>query len=778
MSPFRSAFLAVAHRLVVFVGLSVSLAGGAEAQYGYSVTPPVPDPARWSGSPWGAAEMSPKVVRPGDEVILRATLLAGGPASPHFYCSNSGWGVAGTDTVLISYPSACFELLDHEPKASEYVKVAFAYDRVTWTGRPGDVPTASCARELNPNAGPECYCHIDWWGARGVTSGCNKPIGTFGEGQTFTLRLRARNRGSCATSGRYNTISEGTRFGGNYGIGWSDTAEYYYRFDHVAGARPVPSIAAAADPTSVPTDQTSTIRATVTDPASGAPMPGQTVNFSTTVGLLGALRAVTDASGVATVALSSDGKAGTARVRAAIGGEEAEAYVDITFAGPPAVGPGDSIIRRYFAEGSTEPLFTTDLALMNSADTPARATLRFLTASGATVDQDVTVPAHGRRSVRLNRDIAGLGQTAVSTVIESTSPIVADRTMTWDASGYGSHSETAIIEPRTKWYLAEGATHSGFNLFYLVQNPASVSVDVTVTYLRPAPLPPVVKTYTVGAQSRFNIWVNLEGPELASTDVSAVIDATAPVIVERAMYLDSGGVMFGAGHESAGISEPAPRWFFAEGATGSYFDLFILVSNPGMDSAQVRATYMLPDGSALSRDFAVAPQSRFNIWVDLEDAKLADTAVSTVIESLNGVPVIAERAMWWPGAGWQEAHNAAGSTSTGTMWAIADGEQGGTRGLDTYLLIANTSETAAWVMVSLLFEDGTQMHRGFDVAARSRFNVSIGNEFPAAAGKRFGAVVRAGADTPAQLVVERATYGNAGAVSWAAGSNALGTRLK
>ena len=101
----------------------------------------------------------------------------------------------------------------------------------------------------------------------------------------------------------------------------------------------------------------------------------------------------------------------------------------------------------------------------------------------------MTIPAHGRRSLRLNTDVAGLGKTAVSTVIESTVPIVADRTMTWDASGYGSHSETAVAEPRTTWYLAEGATHSGFSLFYLIQNPDASPADVTVTYLRPAPLP-------------------------------------------------------------------------------------------------------------------------------------------------------------------------------------------------------------------------------------------------------------------------------------------------
>jgi hypothetical protein len=39
-------------------------------------------------------------------------------------------------------------------------------------------------------------------------------------------------------------------------------------------------------------------------------------------------------------------------------------------------------------------------------------------------------------------------------VIESDRSIVADRTMSWDASGCGGHAETAVASPSTTWYLA------------------------------------------------------------------------------------------------------------------------------------------------------------------------------------------------------------------------------------------------------------------------------------------------------------------------------------
>ncbi len=103
---------------------------------------------------------------------------------------------------------------------------------------------------------------------------------------------------------------------------------------------------------------------------------------------------------------------------------------------------------------------------------------------------------------------------------------------------------------------------------------------------------------------------------------------------------------------------------------------------------------------------------------------------------------------------------------------------GGATGLETYVLIANTSPAAGSAMVKLLFEDGTTATRTYALAAHSRTNVSVAVDFPSAAGRRFGAIVESLGATPAQIVVERAMYSSAGGVVWTAGSNALATRLQ
>ena len=79
-------------------------------------------------------------------------------------------------------------------------------------------------------------------------------------------------------------------------------------------------------------------------------------------------------------------------------------------------------------------------------------------------------------------------------MVESDGPLAVQRLMTWDpVRGYGSHLETAVLAPAPRWYLAEGSTTGGFQLFYLIQNPGTVDAAVEVRFLLPSGAP-IVKT--------------------------------------------------------------------------------------------------------------------------------------------------------------------------------------------------------------------------------------------------------------------------------------------
>ena len=195
-----------------------------------------------------------------------------------------------------------------------------------------------------------------------------------------------------------------------------------------------------------------------------------------------------------------------------------------------------------------------------------------------------------------------------STVVEADQPIVVDRTMSWDGTGYGSHAETAVASPATTWYLAEGSTSADFALFYLLQNPNATGTTATVRYLLPGGQAPIERQYTLAANSRLTIPVDDQGAALANTDVSAVITAPMPIIAERAMYFSRPGQIFGAGHGSIGVTAPATSWFLAEGATGPFFDLFILLANPNPQDAQVTIDYLLLNGTTHTKSYTRARQ--------------------------------------------------------------------------------------------------------------------------------------------------------------------------
>ena len=172
------------------------------------------------------------------------------------------------------------------------------------------------------------------------------------------------------------------------------------------------------------------------------------------------------------------------------------------------------------------------------------------------------------------------------------------------------------------------------------------------------------------------------------------------------MYLTRPAQPFAAGHESAGVTAPATSWFLAEGATGPFFDLFILIANPN-DTRRAGDGRLPAVGrrDVSTKSYTRAGRtSRFNIWVDDEEipGRLGQRPLAER-RRLDHHHVDQHRAdhrragdvVAGPDVRrlWNEAHNSPGATTTGTRWALAEGEVGGPHGAETYILIANTSAT-------------------------------------------------------------------------------------
>ena len=194
-------------------------------------------------------------------------------------------------------------------------------------------------------------------------------------------------------------------------------------------------------------------------------------------------------------------------------------------------------VTRYLAEGVVNAFFDTEIAVLNPTTTPAIALLRIQPQGAAERSLRLEVPPLTRRTVA-GATLATLTGAPFATVVESDQ---AARRRSHHALGrrrYGAHAETAVPS-RGHDLVPRRRIHVG-RLRALL--PAAESRG-----RRPCRRPcgscarrrsrPSCCTYSLPPQSRTTIPVDSLGPELASTDVSGVVTASAPIIVERAMYL-------------------------------------------------------------------------------------------------------------------------------------------------------------------------------------------------------------------------------------------------
>ncbi|MCL4846353.1 MAG: IPT/TIG domain-containing protein [Acidobacteria bacterium] len=348
----------------------------------------------------------------------------------------------------------------------------------------------------------------------------------------------------------------------------------------------------------------------------------------------------------------------------------------------------------------------------------------------------------------------------------------------------------AGAQTKTKWYLAEGAT-GDFDTEILIGNPHAQPVDIKITWILPSTTPAVAPTtFTMAPTSRRTVRIK-DIPGLANTAVSAIVESTntpaLDIVVERSMYWLHETLP--KGHNSSGVLAPSTTWYLAEGATGDFRN-FILIANPDPDPARVAQVTLtfLRDGGAppVSRAIpgGVAGGERKTMFVNLDVPELANASFSTRVESTNGVPVIVERAMYFPSASpgfpGPVGHESGGVTALSTRWVFGEGVTGGVAPnpiFDTFLLLANPGATTARVKVTYAKEGGERFEQtvavdpGLDMPPNSRKTIWVNLDIPGFANAAFSMEVES--DVP--ILAERAVYwGNGTPATWREAHNSPG----
>ncbi len=204
----------------------------------------------------------------------------------------------------------------------------------------------------------------------------------------------------------------------------------------------------------------------------------------------------------------------------------------------------------YLAEGYNSSSFATYILLMNPNTRDTYATVTFMKEDGTTTTYSRHLPAQSRQTIITSQIIPSGG---FATKVEANVPILVERAMYWTAGGVptaAGHDTVGVSTLARQWYLAEGYASDRFRTYILLMNPnpnpARVQVTLikddgsTVTYLK-----------TVAATSRATIAAD---SLIDSGGFGATIESNLPIMVERAMYWDAGGVANIGGHCSIGVA--------------------------------------------------------------------------------------------------------------------------------------------------------------------------------------------------------------------------------
>jgi 5-hydroxyisourate hydrolase-like protein (transthyretin family) len=210
------------------------------------------------------------------------------------------------------------------------------------------------------------------------------------------------------------------------------------------------------------------------------------------------------------------------------------------------------------------------------------------------------------------------------------------------------------------------------------------------------------------------------------------------------------GLILGASQHA--FAQAHTRWYFAEGATGPTFELDLILANPTATPAQLRITFLRGDLAPHIVQQELPGTMRRTIRVNAIPGLEAEGNISILVESLNSVPIVAERTMYWIGTAKRGGHNTTGVETPRTTWYLAEGAANSF--FSTYILLANPNTTAASVTVRFLKDDGGVVDQTYTVQGNRRYTIGVNNDVPGMLNSSFGAQIT----STQPILVERAMY--------------------
>lgn len=294
------------------------------------------------------------------------------------------------------------------------------------------------------------------------------------------------------------------------------------------------------------------------------------------------------------------------------------------------------------------------------------------------------------------------------------------------SSSSGGTIGRCSAQPGARWLFAEASTAAGRDTYLLIVNPFQEQAGVTIRILGPNGdvIPAGLSNYQIPPASQTTLFLGDFFPETASFG----LDVTANrgrLIVGRLMKVASRDGVRGLSM-NVGVPAPSLQWIFAGGQVPQQGQEQIVVANPSSHEALVSESFQTQGGGAPAGQQNVTVPAGAQIAITSSDEVPGGTQHGTIIQSVNNVPVVAER-VTTEGAGNARGYETVfGVPEAGASWVVPAGSPAG--GTDTLGVVA-TGLNRATFAVTLITGGGRTTppalaNLGVDPGSRGSFDLT------------------------------------------------------
>lgn len=317
----------------------------------------------------------------------------------------------------------------------------------------------------------------------------------------------------------------------------------------------------------------------------------------------------------------------------------------------PVADPASTLTSTWYCAGAgskEDGLAEGSLVIANAGGDDVRGTVTVFPLGGEPVASPVDVPRRGRVSLSLRELVAGTespGATYAAALVELRGGDVAAELTVRGPDG----TDTAACSSSASgtWHFPWGVTTVDAKERLLLFNPfpGDAIVDVAAATDEGRRDPEALQGLVVPGRSVALVDVSSEVLRQRHVALS-VVARSGRLVANRVQALDGSiarqGLTLTLGAPAAGT-----EWRFAAGYVAEGTNERLHVYNPGEDEAEVDVTVLLddPEVNGVPAPFEVTIPGRDYVTLDYNEEERipAEIPHATVVTSVNGVPVVAER---------------------------------------------------------------------------------------------------------------------------------------